>query len=107
MKFAEKIKELRTEHHYTQKELANLLDVKPTTISAWELGTNLPRMDMIQKISNLFNVDIDCLFDTSKSKAKKTLDLDDEDAIFTYEGRKIPKEDIELMKRLLRGKKED
>lgn len=100
MSFAEKFKELRKEHHYTQKDIANILDVKPTTISAWELGNNSPRMDMLQKISDVFNVDTGYFFD---EKSNQTVDLDD-DVIFTYEGKKIPKEDIELMKRLLRGK---
>lgn len=101
MSFAEKFKELRKEHRYTQKDIANILDVKPTTISAWELGNNSPRMDMLQKISDVFNVDTGYFFD---EKSNQTVDLDD-DVIFTYEGRKIPKEDLEMIKRFMRGKK--
>lgn len=100
MSFADKFKELRKEHHYTQKDIANILDVKPTTISAWELGNNSPRMDMMQKISDVFNVDTGYFFD---EKSNQTVDLDD-DVIFTYEGRKIPKEDLEMIKRFMRGK---
>lgn len=99
MSFADKFKELRKEHHYTQKDIANILDVKPTTISAWELGNNSPRMDMLQKISDAFNVDTGYFFD---EKSDQTVDLDD-DVIFTYEGRKIPKEDLETIKRFMRG----
>lgn len=99
MSFADKFKELRKEHHYTQKDIANILDVKPTTISAWELGNNSPRMDMLQKISDVFNVDTGYFFD---EKSNQTVDLDD-DVIFTYEGRKIPKEDLETIKRFMRG----
>ncbi len=99
LSFADKFKELRKEHHYTQKDIANILDVKPTTISAWELGNNSPRMDMLQKISNVFNVDTGYFFD---EKSNQTVDLDD-DVIFTYEGRKIPKEDLETIKRFMRG----
>ena len=100
LSFADKFKELRKEHHYTQKDIANILDVKPTTISAWELGNNSPRMDMMQKISDVFNVDTGYFFD---EKSNQTVDLDD-DVIFTYEGRKIPKEDLEMIKRFMRGK---
>lgn len=99
MSFADKFKELRKEHHYTQKDIANILDVKPTTISAWELGNNSPRMDMLQKISDVFNVDTGYFFD---EKSNQAVDLDD-DVIFTYEGRKIPKEDLETIKRFMRG----
>lgn len=99
LSFADKFKELRKEHHYTQKDIANILDVKPTTISAWELGNNSPRMDMLQKISDVFNVDTGYFFD---EKSNQTVDLDD-DVIFTYEGRKIPKEDLETIKRFMHG----
>ena len=39
------------------------------------------------------------------AKNAKTADLADEDVIFTYEGKKIPPEDLEYMKRILRGGK--
>lgn len=105
MDFSKKFKKLRIEHHYTQKDIAKILDVKPTTVSAWELGNNSPRLDMLEKISNFFNVDIGYFSDNSPKESRRTVDLADEDAIFTYEGRKIPKEDLEMIKRFMRGKK--
>lgn len=105
LEFAHKFKELRLEHHYTQKEVANLLGVKPTTVSAWELGNNTPRLDMVEKISDLFDTDID-YFVNHKSKSKNKIDLTNDDVIFTYEGRQIPKEDLAIIKRLMRGGKE-
>lgn len=101
LEFSEKFKELRLKHNYTQKDIASILGVKPTTVSAWELGNNSPRMDMLEKISNIFNVDTGYFFD---EKSNQTVDLDDDDVIFTYEGRKIPKEDLEMIKRFMRGK---
>lgn len=40
---------------------------------------------------------------TSHNNVPKKVDLDD-DVIFTYEGREIPKEDLEMIKRFMRGK---
>lgn len=42
---------------------------------------------------------------SSNPKPIKTADLADDDVIFTYEGKRIPPEDLEYMKRILRGGK--
>nr|DAD85261.1 MAG TPA: helix-turn-helix domain protein [Myoviridae sp. ctk251] len=49
MNISSRIKYLRNEHHLTQKELAKMLNVKPTTISGWELGRNEPSIDTLKK----------------------------------------------------------
>lgn len=64
-----------------------------------------PSSDNLQKVADVLGVTVNDLLG-KKDHKKKTADLNDEDIIFTYEGRQIPPEDIELMKRLLRGKKE-
>ena len=40
----------------TQKELAEALDVKPTAISAWEVGRSKPLMDRVTLMAELFGV---------------------------------------------------
>ena len=52
----ENIRQLRKSHNYTQKHLAELLGVKPTTVASWEQGRNKPLMDKVTKLSNLFNI---------------------------------------------------
>lgn len=52
----ENIRQLRKSHKYTQKDLAELLDVKPTTVASWEQGRNKPLMDKVTKLSNLFKI---------------------------------------------------
>ncbi|WP_395538394.1 helix-turn-helix domain-containing protein [Lactiplantibacillus pentosus] len=56
MNLSQNIKRLRKSHGYTQKDLASILKVKPTSISAWESGRNKPLMDKITIMSNLFGV---------------------------------------------------
>ena len=50
------INRLREEKGWTQKDLADKLNISDKAISKWETGTNLPTIDMIYKISTLFNV---------------------------------------------------
>ncbi|WP_347298454.1 XRE family transcriptional regulator [Dolosigranulum savutiense] len=50
------IKYYRTKNKLTQKELANKLGIKPTAISAWELGRNKPLMDNVEKMSIIFDI---------------------------------------------------
>ncbi|HEM5360619.1 TPA: helix-turn-helix domain-containing protein [Streptococcus suis] len=50
------IKEYRKSKKLTQKDLAALLDVAPTAISAWEVGRNKPLMDKIEQMAQIFNI---------------------------------------------------
>jgi len=52
------IKKYRKASSYTQKDLANLLKVKPTTVASWEQGRNKPLMDKVTKLTNIFGVSL-------------------------------------------------
>ena len=56
MNISQNIKRLRKVHGYTQRELAQILNVRPTAVSAWESGRNKPLMDKVTIMSTLFNV---------------------------------------------------
>lgn len=59
--FKNKLKELRKENNITQKELAKFLNVRNTTISAWEVGDNEPDLTTLVKIAKYFYVTTDYL----------------------------------------------
>jgi repressor LexA len=59
----QKIKQLRKTHKLTQEELAKILDVKPTAVSAWELGRNKPLMDKLDMMAHYFGVPISYFFE--------------------------------------------
>lgn len=63
MSVGKKIKALRKEHRLTQNELAERLDVAPTSVSAWEREANRPLMDKLSIMANMFNVPISYFFD--------------------------------------------
>lgn len=100
MSIGERIRELRKDKHLTQTDLAKLINVSQQTITKWENNNAEPSGTAVKSLANVLSVSSDYILGI---KEKSSIDLDDDDVIFTYEGRKIPKEDIELMRRLLRG----
>lgn len=62
MNVGEKIKFLRKKHHMTQADLAKLLNVATTSVSAWEGNKNRPLMDKLTAIAEIFDVPIGVFF---------------------------------------------
>lgn len=49
---------LRKSHNYTQDELASKLDISRQAVSKWETGTAVPDLDVLLKISKLYDITI-------------------------------------------------
>lgn len=67
----EKIKKYREEKEITQVEVAEVLGVKPATVSKYEAGTLEPNIQSLKKLAELFEISVDELlredeFDVSK-----------------------------------------
>ena len=103
------IKELRKSKRMTQKDLALAMNVSQQTVGAWETERAIPGADTLSELADYFNVTTDYLLGRpdKKDDDAKTADIDDDDVIFTYEGRRIPKEDLELIRRIMRGTRND
>lgn len=56
MSIADRIKSLRELHGLTQSQLADICGVSDKAVSTWEKGRNVPRMGVIQKMADYFNV---------------------------------------------------
>ena len=54
----ENIKSLRKNKGLTQDELASRLHVVRQTVSKWEKGLSVPDAEMLQKIADVFEVDV-------------------------------------------------
>ncbi len=63
------LKELRKEQNLTQGQLAQLLHVSDRTVSRWETGVNLPDLDILLKLSELYSVDIREILEGQRSNA--------------------------------------
>ena len=103
------IKELRKNKRMTQKDLAEAMRVSQQTVGAWETERAIPGADTLSDLADYFNVTTDYLLGRPEKKDDdtKTADIEDDDVIFTYEGRRIPKEDMELIRRIMRGTRYD
>ena len=100
----ERIKELRKSKKMSQSELGKFIGVSQTTVTAWENGRAEPSSSYVAKLATFFNVSTDYLLGRDhKEDDLKTADLADDDTIFPFEGKPIPEQDLEYMKRLLRG----
>lgn len=101
---AVRIVDLREKSGMAQTELAKKMGFDKSTMSKVENGSRKVSSEELKKLSNIFNVSADYLLGRKES-VSKTADLADDKTIFTYEGKKIPPEDLEYMKRILRGGK--
>ena len=98
-----RIVDLREKANMNQVELAKKMGFDKSTMSKIEDGTRKVSSDELRKLSKIFNVSADYLLGNENESSEKTADLADKETIFTYEGKEIPPEDLEYMKRILLG----
>lgn len=63
MSIGENIKKLRESHKLTQEEFGKIVGVTDKAVSSWETGAKAPRMGVIQKISDYFNINKSVILD--------------------------------------------
>lgn len=61
MMYYKKIHKLREDFSFSQEDLAKKIGVSPQAISKWELGTVMPDINNLLKLSSIFNVSVDFL----------------------------------------------
>lgn len=61
--FAKNLKLERIAKGLTQKQLAEMLDIKPQSYQAYEKGVTLPSVENLIKISMLLSLSLDELFE--------------------------------------------
>lgn len=65
-----KIRELRREKMWQQKDLANALQMGVGTISNWETGRAKPSKNAVKEMAKLFNVPVEYLTEDGAEKPK-------------------------------------
>ena len=65
MNIGRTIKELRQKNNITQSQLADILNVSPSSITMYENGRRLPDITTIIHIAKYFNVSVDYLIGNS------------------------------------------
>lgn len=100
--FSERLKLLRHEKRgLTQESLADQLGIAKTTYSSYEQGKREPDFNTLQQLASYFDVSVDYLL--GNSTERQEVDLDKPGAILRYNGKPIPPDDLEVIKRILRS----
>lgn len=104
MDTVDRIKELAKKRGWSLQKVAEKAGIGINSIYRWNSKT--PSTQSLTKVAKVLDVSSDYLLSGEEdTSSNKTADLADDETIFTYEGKKIPPEDLEYMKRILRGGK--
>lgn len=55
----EKLKKLRDERNYTQKEISSILGIAQNTYSGYETNKHIPDLEILIKIADLYKTSVD------------------------------------------------
>ena len=72
MSFSENLKQIRKEHHLSQEELAELLDVSRQAVSKWEQGQGYPEVEKLLLLSTKLNISLDALMSVEMNGSTAT-----------------------------------
>lgn len=72
MQFSERIKYVLDESQYTQKQIAQLLNISEGNITNWKKGDNLPSIDILYKLCLILKVSSDYLLGLENEDGTKT-----------------------------------
>lgn len=77
-----RIKLLREENSFTQQDLATRLECSKSVIGLYESETRKPSMEVLIKLSEIFNCSIDYIIGKSDIRNPKEINVDDADIAF-------------------------
>lgn len=103
----DRIKKTAKNKNLSLQNVAEKAGLGINAIYRWK--TQAPTTDSICKVAKVLNVSTDYLLgvsddpEPSKKNKPTEVDLNNDNTIMTFEGRPIPEEDMELIRRLLRG----
>lgn len=69
MTVSETLRTLIEEKNLTQKQLAHILNMAPSTLGGYVQGTSEPDVDTLKRIASYFQVSMDYLLDFSQNEA--------------------------------------
>lgn len=77
IKIGKFLQQLRKERSLTQEQLAERLNVARRTVSRWETGANLPDLDLLMELSDLYAVDLRELLDGERKSERMDRELEE------------------------------
>ena len=103
MNFGDILKKLRKDKNLTQDELAQKINNSRSNIANYENGKNMPSVEVLQKLSELFDVSTDYLLGKSDKKNPEKVDIDNIDIAFASGIKGLNKENQEIAKNIIEG----
>lgn len=73
-----KIRYLRNQKKYSQRQLADKLNVGESTVGMWESGKRTPSHEFIPKLAEIFGVTIDYFYDIERKDVNELPQYDEE-----------------------------
>lgn len=67
-----RLRKLRIEHNLTQNEVSILTGIKRSSIASYELNEQLPPVDKLIQLANLYKVSLDYLCGLDNSEIRNT-----------------------------------
>lgn len=83
--FVTRLKNLLSVNHMTYSELAQKIGVNKSTVSMWVSKKSMPRMDLLEKIANVFGVTPDDLLKSSLTLGERIHNMRIEHGMSLYE----------------------
>lgn len=74
LNIGKKVKDIRKQRGFTQKDFAQLLRIPVTTYANYENGNRTPKTDMIEKIASALEIDVTELLETKPQKVHTIFD---------------------------------
>ena len=96
-----RIKQLRKEFGFTQQDLASKLNCSKSIIGLYENELRKPSMEILLKLSRIFDCNIDYLLGVSD--VRSIPDLDDLDIAFSNGIKGLNEENRETLKNIMKG----
>lgn len=106
----DRLKGLADKQQMSINDVENKVGLGKNTLYSWK--KKIPGGQNLEKVADYFHVSTDYLLgrtdEPHQVRAKDTLpDVADEDIILSFEGKQIPPEDLETIRRFLRGGKDE
>lgn len=97
----DRLKTLADKQGLSVNDVERRIGLGRNTLYSWK--KKIPSGNNLIKVADFFHVSTDFLLGR-KTDSERTADLDDDDVIFTYQGKLLSDEDKALIKRLMNGK---
>lgn len=82
MSFGNILKKIRQDKNLTQEDLAKKLNISRSNIANYENDKNMPSVDILEKLSKIFDCSIDYLLGKSNIRNPEKINIEDADIAF-------------------------